>query len=60
LDNSKTNESFKFGIVTRITEAIGQKIGHLWDHPTSSSCIARNYVETLLKNRCTQQVSSKV
>ncbi|XP_072327440.1 gamma-secretase-activating protein isoform X1 [Scyliorhinus torazame] len=57
LDNSKTNESFKFGIVTRITEAIGQKIGHLWDHPTSSSCIARNYVETLLKNRCTQQKS---
>ncbi|XP_041059424.1 gamma-secretase-activating protein [Carcharodon carcharias] len=57
LGNSETNESFRFSIVTRIPETIGQKICHLWDHPISSSCIARNYVETLLKNRCTQQKS---
>ncbi|XP_078091736.1 gamma-secretase-activating protein isoform X2 [Mustelus asterias] len=57
LDNSETNESLKFSIVTRIPETFGQKICHLWDHPISSSCIARNYVETLLRNHCTQQKS---
>ncbi|XP_067915339.1 gamma-secretase-activating protein isoform X2 [Heterodontus francisci] len=57
LDNSETNETFKFSIVTRIPETIGQKICHLWDHPICSSCIARNYVETCLKKLCTQQKS---
>ncbi|XP_067861086.1 gamma-secretase-activating protein isoform X2 [Heptranchias perlo] len=57
LDHSETSERFKFSIVTRIPESVGQKIYHLWDHPVSSSCIARNYVETLLRKLCTQQKS---
>ncbi|XP_043569748.1 gamma-secretase-activating protein isoform X1 [Chiloscyllium plagiosum] len=58
LDNSATNERFKFSIATRIPETIGQKICHLWDHPVSSSCIARNHVKTLLSELRTYEKST--
>ncbi|XP_051890013.1 gamma-secretase-activating protein [Pristis pectinata] len=57
LDDSEINERFKFSIVARIPETIEQKICCLWDHPVSSSRVARNYVETLLKKLPTQQTS---
>ncbi|XP_069765810.1 gamma-secretase-activating protein isoform X2 [Narcine bancroftii] len=57
-DNSEINERFKFSIMARIPEIVGQKICCLWDHPVSSSRIARNYVETLLKKLPTQQKST--
>ncbi|XP_060698807.1 gamma-secretase-activating protein isoform X2 [Hemiscyllium ocellatum] len=58
VDNSATNERFKFSIATRIPETIGQKICHLWDHPVSLSCIARNHVKTLLSELRTYEKSS--
>nr|XP_006012762.1 PREDICTED: gamma-secretase-activating protein-like isoform X1 [Latimeria chalumnae] len=49
LDNTETNEQLKFSIVARLPETIGKKICHLWDHPISSSYIARDYVKILLE-----------
>ncbi|XP_078275844.1 gamma-secretase-activating protein [Rhinoraja longicauda] len=59
LDNSETNERFKLSIMARISEIIEQKICCLWDHPISTSHVARNYVEILLKKRSTQQKSRR-
>ncbi|XP_030072947.1 gamma-secretase-activating protein isoform X2 [Microcaecilia unicolor] len=48
LDNTGNNEKLKFSIVTRLPEAFCQKIYPVWDHPVSSSFIAREYVRRLL------------
>nr|XP_033814150.1 gamma-secretase-activating protein isoform X2 [Geotrypetes seraphini] len=48
LDNTGNNEKLKFSIVTRLPEAFCQKIYPAWDHPVSSSFIAREYVRHLL------------
>lgn len=60
LDNSEINERFKLSIMARIPEIIEQKICCLWDHPISTSHVARNYVEILLKKRSTQQKSRPI
>ncbi|XP_029471565.1 gamma-secretase-activating protein isoform X2 [Rhinatrema bivittatum] len=48
LDDTKNNEKLKFSIVTRLPEEFCQKIYQVWDHPVSSSFIARSYVRLLL------------
>uniref|UniRef100_A0A8C8VJ50 Gamma-secretase activating protein n=1 Tax=Pelusios castaneus TaxID=367368 RepID=A0A8C8VJ50_9SAUR len=48
LDNTEKNEKLKFGIFTRLPEAIGHKVCRLWNHPVTSNFIARNYVKLLL------------
>ncbi|XP_019399156.1 PREDICTED: gamma-secretase-activating protein [Crocodylus porosus] len=55
LDNTEKNEKLKFSIVTRLPEAIGQKICKLWNHPVTSNFIARNYVKLLLEKLGTRQ-----
>ncbi|XP_055509115.1 gamma-secretase-activating protein isoform X2 [Leucoraja erinacea] len=60
LDNSEINERFKLSIMARIPKIIEQKICCLWDHPISTSHVARNYVEILLKKRSTQQKSRPI
>lgn len=55
LDNSDSNEQLKFGILKRLPEPMEQRICHLWDHPISSACISRAYVNGLLrKQACTK------
>ncbi|KAG7455825.1 hypothetical protein MATL_G00245190 [Megalops atlanticus] len=49
LDNSKDNEQLKFSIMKRLPESVEQKIYQLWDHPISSACISRKYVQGLLE-----------
>ncbi|XP_061107516.1 gamma-secretase-activating protein [Conger conger] len=48
LDNSDDNEKLKFSILKRLPESREQKLFQLWDHPISSACISRKYVQGLL------------
>ncbi|XP_030635943.1 gamma-secretase-activating protein [Chanos chanos] len=48
LDNSDANEELKFSILKRLPEHMEQRVCQLWDHPISSACISRDYVQTLL------------
>ncbi|XP_051746869.1 gamma-secretase-activating protein isoform X3 [Ctenopharyngodon idella] len=48
LDNSDANEQLKFSILKRLPEHMEQKVSQRWDHPTTSACISREYVRTLL------------
>ncbi|XP_006834463.1 PREDICTED: gamma-secretase-activating protein [Chrysochloris asiatica] len=60
LDNTERNEKLKFSIIVRIPLLIGQKISRLWDHPMSSSIIARNHVKQLLQNYKKQPRNSMI
>ncbi|XP_043943221.1 gamma-secretase-activating protein [Protopterus annectens] len=55
-NNSEKNGQLKLSIITRLPEAASQNICHLWDHPISSSLIARNYVEALLQKLGSKQM----
>ncbi|XP_064199504.1 gamma-secretase-activating protein isoform X1 [Anguilla rostrata] len=51
LDNSDDNEKLKFSIMKRLPESMEQKLFQLWDHPISSACISRKYVQGLLERQ---------
>ncbi|KAJ8262058.1 hypothetical protein GJAV_G00161670 [Gymnothorax javanicus] len=49
LDNSDDNEKLKFSILKRLPVLMEQKLFQLWDHPISSACISRKYIQKLLE-----------
>ncbi|XP_067172879.1 gamma-secretase-activating protein [Apteryx mantelli] len=57
LDNTEKNEKLKFSIITRLPEALGQKVHHFWNHPINANFIARKYVKLLLEKLGNRQYS---
>ncbi|KAG9339120.1 hypothetical protein JZ751_024151 [Albula glossodonta] len=57
LDNSDDNEKLKFGIMKRLPESMEEKLLQLWDHPISSACISRKYVQGLLERHAKRKDS---
>ncbi|XP_074022180.1 gamma-secretase-activating protein isoform X2 [Numenius arquata] len=49
LDDTEENEKLKFSIITRLPEALGQKVRQFWNHPINANLIARKYVKLLLE-----------
>ncbi|NXF04074.1 GSAP protein, partial [Smithornis capensis] len=60
LDDTEQNEKLKFSIVTRLPEALGQKVCQFWDHPINANLIARKYVKLLLEKLGNKQYSTPV
>ncbi|KAM8821391.1 gamma-secretase-activating protein [Eudromia elegans] len=60
LDNTEKNERLKLSIITRLPEALGQKVHQLWNHPINANLIARKYVKLLLEKLGKRQHSSPV
>uniref|UniRef100_A0A8C7A4K6 Gamma-secretase-activating protein C-terminal domain-containing protein n=1 Tax=Nothoprocta perdicaria TaxID=30464 RepID=A0A8C7A4K6_NOTPE len=56
LDNTEKNERLKFSIITRLPEALGQKVHQLWNHPVNANFLARKYVKLLLEKLGKRQV----
>uniref|UniRef100_A0A8C3B904 Gamma-secretase-activating protein C-terminal domain-containing protein n=1 Tax=Cairina moschata TaxID=8855 RepID=A0A8C3B904_CAIMO len=56
LDDTEKNEKLKFSIVTRLPEALGQKVRQFWNHPINANFIARKYVKLLLEKLGSRQV----
>nr|XP_056702451.1 gamma-secretase-activating protein [Euleptes europaea] len=49
LDNTEKNEKLKLGILMRLPEEIGRKVGQLPDAPVGSTSIVQNYVKLLFE-----------
>ncbi|XP_015270541.1 PREDICTED: gamma-secretase-activating protein [Gekko japonicus] len=49
LDNTEKKEKLKLGTLTRLPEAISNKIGQLPNHPVGSTTVVRNYVKLLFE-----------
>ncbi|XP_050564093.1 gamma-secretase-activating protein isoform X3 [Cygnus atratus] len=64
LDDTEKNEKLKFSIVTRLPEALGQKVRQLWNHPINANFIARKYVKLLLERlgnrQCSRPISERL
>ncbi|XP_071408795.1 gamma-secretase-activating protein isoform X2 [Pithys albifrons albifrons] len=60
LDDTEQNEKLKFSIVTRLPEALGQKVRQFWNHPINENLIARNYVKLLLEKLENRQCSRPI
>ncbi|NWX99789.1 GSAP protein, partial [Nothoprocta ornata] len=60
LDNTEKNERLKFSIITRLPEALGQKVHQLWNHPVNANFLARKYVKLLLEKLGKRQHSGPV
>ncbi|NXP51922.1 GSAP protein, partial [Heliornis fulica] len=60
LDDTEKNEKLKFSIVTRLPEALGQKVCQFWNHPINTKIIARKYVKMLLEKMGNGQCSSPI
>ncbi|NXL86923.1 GSAP protein, partial [Alectura lathami] len=60
LDDTEKNEKLKFSIVTRLPEALGQKVSQLWNHPINANLIARKYVKLLLEKLRNRQCSRPI
>ncbi|XP_032077091.1 gamma-secretase-activating protein-like isoform X4 [Thamnophis elegans] len=54
-DNTEQNMKLKLSILARLPQAIGGKVCQLWNHPLSTSAIARNYVKLLLEKLRSEQ-----
>ncbi|NWZ21084.1 GSAP protein, partial [Asarcornis scutulata] len=60
LDDTEKNEKLKFSIVTRLPEALGQKVRQFWNHPINANFIARKYVKLLLEKLGSRQCSRPI
>ncbi|NXI65781.1 GSAP protein, partial [Anseranas semipalmata] len=60
LDDTEKNEKLKFSIVTRLPEALGQKVRQFWNHPINANFIARKYVKLLLEKLGNRQCSRPI
>ncbi|XP_038035892.1 gamma-secretase-activating protein isoform X3 [Anas platyrhynchos] len=60
LDDTEKNEKLKFSIVTRLPEALGQKVRQFWNHPINANLIARKYVKLLLEKLGSRQCSRPI
>ncbi|XP_068783262.1 gamma-secretase-activating protein isoform X2 [Struthio camelus] len=60
LDHTEKNEKLKFSIVTRLPEALGQKVHQFWNHPVNANFIAQKYVKLLLEKLGNRQYSRPV
>ncbi|KAM6290897.1 gamma-secretase-activating protein isoform 2-T2 [Porphyrio hochstetteri] len=60
LDDTEKNEKLKFSIVTRLPEALGQKVCQFWDHPINANVIARKYVKLLIEKLGNRQCSRPI
>ncbi|XP_035178459.1 gamma-secretase-activating protein isoform X2 [Oxyura jamaicensis] len=64
LDDTEKNEKLKFSIVTRLPEALGQKVRQFWNHPINANFIARKYVKLLLEKlgnrQCSRPISERL
>ncbi|KAJ7407139.1 hypothetical protein WISP_128577 [Willisornis vidua] len=60
LDDTEQNEKLKFSIVTRLPEALGQKVHQFWNHPINENLIARKYVKLLLEKLENRQRSRPI